>query len=410
MTSIRAILVVGLALAIIFGMAKGKVLAQSSPGLPENAVQHMPVCPHGPKEDEVRCHARVVTDKKGKPNASATPVGYGPLEFQKAYALTGLSSGGKIVAIVDAFDHPSIKSDLDTYSNALNLPVLPNCNGTIASSPVPCFQKVDQSGGTNYPSPNEGWALEIALDVEVAHAACPDCKILLVEANDNTYTNLMTAVDRAVTAGAKIISNSYGSGEFLGETQFDSHFNLPGIAFTFSSGDSGYGASYPAASKYVTAVGGTTLYLNADNTYKSETTWTGSGSGCSRYEGKPLWQTDQRCLRRTIADVAAVADPQTGAGVYTSYPYAGQTGWFKVGGTSLSAPLVASVYALGGGILTNSIGANEVYSKVNYSTNMHDVTSGSNGGCSKRDKYLCSAVSGYDGPTGLGTPNGISAF
>ncbi|MBI2040119.1 S53 family peptidase [Candidatus Microgenomates bacterium] len=377
--------------------------------LPEQsqAVQHIPVCPPFGRETP-RCHARVVINQQGRPIVDPFPNGLGPAQFKGAYNLTG-SSSGRILAIVSAFDHPNIKSDLDTYSNAFSIAVLPECSGPISSSTDPCFQKVDQNGGTNYPTTVDGtWALETALDVEVAHGICQDCKILLVEANSNTYQDLTTAIDRAIAMGANVVSGSWGSSEFSSETTFDSHFNIPGVAFTFSSGDSGYGTIYPAASRYVTAVGGTTLRVNADNSYGSETAWSGSGSGCSTYESKPSWQKDTGCQKRTIADVSAVADPSTAAAVYSSVPYSGQTGWFKVGGTSLSAPIIAGVYALKG--IPAQVAANSLPYLNSPSTNLRDITSGSNGGCLKKTKYLCTAVSGYDGPTGLGTPKGINAF
>ena len=152
---------------------------------------------------------------------------------------------------------------------------------------MPCFKKVNQNGAASpLPQVNAGWALEIALDVEAAHAMCQNCSILLVEANSNSYTNLFTAFDKAIALGATVVSNSYGSNEFSGETSYDVHFNHPGIAMTFSAGDSGYGAEYPAASPLVTSVGGTTLLLNADHSYGSESVWSGTGSGCRAYEGE----------------------------------------------------------------------------------------------------------------------------
>lgn len=377
---------------------------------PKKEKPHKEVC--GFKGDDVvRCHARVVTDDKGNPQVApfaSSPAGYGPAQFRGAYNLGGASSSGRILAIVDAFDHPNIKSDLDVYSSTFGLSILPDCSGLIKDSLIPCFQKLAQDGSTNYPTVvDQSWALEIALDVEVAHAVCPDCKILLVEANDNTYGNLMSAIDQAVSQGAAVVSNSYGSGEFSSETFFDSHFKVPGIAFTFSSGDSGYGTGYPAASRYVTAVGGTTLYVNSDNSYNSEVVWSGTGSGCSLFESKPGWQTD-RCPRRTIADVSADADPNTGAAVYDTVSYFGQTGWFQVGGTSLSSPIIAAVYALKG--VPTGVRANSLPYLNSPSTNLHDVIYGNNGGCNRRAKYLCTARVGYDGPTGLGTPKGIDAF
>jgi subtilase family serine protease len=269
---------------------------------------------------------------------------------------------------------------------------------------VPCFQKVDQNGGTRYPFSNSGWALEISLDVETAHAICQNCRILLVEARTASYADLMSAIDRARLIGAKYISNSYGSNEFSGETTYDSHFKYPGITFTFSAGDSGYGAGYPAASQYVTAVGGTTLAIGANNTYGGEIVWSGTGSGCSKYESKPSWQTDAGCLKRTIADVSADADPSTGAAVYDTVPYFGYRGWFVVGGTSLSAPLIAATYALAGNVPSLQYANSLPYGNA---AALNDVTVGSNGSCGS---YLCNAGTSYDGPTGLGSPQGITAF
>lgn len=367
--------------------------------------KHAKVCARGKEREELDCHARVIVDEKGSPKSGSAPSGLGPVELHNAYTSQTTVTGRQIIAIVDAYDHPNILSDLNTYSAAFGIPSLPACAGPVASSATPCFEKINQNGGHTYPVTNAGWALEIALDVEAAHAMCQNCSILLVEASSNSYANLMAAVDRAITSGAAVVSNSYGSGEFSGETAYDSHFNKTGVAITFSSGDSGYGVGYPASSRYVTAVGGTTLFLNADKTYAGESAWSGSGSGCSAYESKPSWQTDQGCAKRTIADVSAVADPNTGAAVYDSIRYFGRQGWFKVGGTSLSAPVVAGVYALAGGVPSGTMGNALPYAGA---ANLHDIVSGSNGSCG--GSYLCTAVSGYDGPTGLGTPNGIGAF
>jgi len=355
-----------------------------------------------------RCAARVVVDDAGNAKANAAlPSGYGPQQFLAAYNLPGSASltPGPVVAIVDAYDDPNIAGDLKTYSTKFGIPVLPACSGSIQSSAVSCFQKMNQNGGTNsFPRSNSGWALEISLDVETIHAACQNCRILLVEANSSGYADLLRAVDTAVAHGAAVVSNSWGSNEFSGEASYDSHFNHRGVAFTFSAGDGGYGVEYPAASQYVTAVGGTTLLVNPDNSYLSESAWNGTGSGCSAYEGKPSWQTDLAgCAKRTVADVSADADPATGAAVYDSVRYDGQAGWFQVGGTSLASPLIAATYALGG--VPAAISANAV--PYLSTGTLHDVLTGSNGNCGS---YLCHAGAGYDGPTGLGTPNGTSAF
>ncbi len=350
-----------------------------------------------------RCHARVVDDGAGKPIVSTVPTGYGPAQFLGAYGVSGLASGIPIIAIVDAYDHPSILSDLNTYSAQFGIPALPACSGPIAQSSVSCFQKKDQRGGTRYPRTNAGWALEIALDIQAAHAVCQNCSILLVEADTNSIANLVAAVDRARLSGAQVISNSYGSAEFSGETAYDSHFAYPGIAFTVSAGDSGYGVEYPAASQYVTAVGGTTLSINPDNSYAEEQVWAGTGSGCSQYETKPAWQSDTLCSRRTVSDVSADADPATSAAIYDSVVYQGRKGWFQVGGTSLAAPLIAAIYAQGR-VPTATYAASLPYVS---GALLHDVTFGNNGSCGT---YLCTAGIGYDGPTGMGTPFGSSAF
>jgi subtilase family serine protease len=352
------------------------------------------VCP-GAMPDTARCHADVVTDRNGNPNATTAPTGYGPAQFQGAYGLSAATST-QTIGIVDAYDDPQAENDLNVYSQAYGLPSCTTATG--------CFKKVNQTGGTSYPKKNQGWALEISLDVQVAHATCPHCHILLVEATSNSFANLLAAEDWATTH-ANVVSNSWGGSEFSSETTqtYDGHFNRPGIPITVSSGDNGYGVQYPAASKYVTAVGGTTLNLNPDNTRQSETVWNGTGSGCSTYEPKTSWQTDTGCARRTVVDVAADADPNTGASVYDSAGYYGQAGWFQVGGTSLSSPLIAAVYALAGNG-TSTLSGSYPYTQTSA---LNDVTTGSNGSCGS---YLCTARSGYDGPSGLGTPTGTGGF
>jgi subtilase family serine protease len=385
--------------AVSFSLATGSASAQGPndppPGLAV-AANHVPVCPdRGP--DAARCHAHVVADPDGKARTNTTPAGYGPAQFQTAYGLPSSSAGsGMTIAIVDAYDNPRAESDLGVYSSQFGLPQCTTANG--------CFKKVNQSGGSNYPRSNSGWGLEIALDIQVAHAVCPLCHILLVEANSNSFNDLLAAEDYAA-GHANVVSNSWGANEFSSETVYDSHFNHSGVPITFSSGDSGYGVEYPAASQYVTAVGGTKLSVGAGNVRSSETVWNGAGSGCSAYEAKPSWQTDSGCGGRTVADVSADADPNTGAAVYDScYSSFGRFcsgGWFQVGGTSLASPLIAAVYALASG------GVNTSY-PYGHTGSLFDVTSGSNGNCG--GSYLCTGGVGYDGPSGLGTPNGSGGF
>lgn len=352
-----------------------------------------------PAQNDAACQSLVVTDASGVPLAAASAPAasaYGPAQFHGGYNLPTTTSGSQTIAIVDAYDDPNIESDLGVYDSYYGLPACTTANG--------CFRKVSQTGTTRYPRGNSGWDLEIALDVETAHQTCQNCKILLVEASSASMTNLGTAVNEAAKLGATVISNSYGGSESSSDTSYDSsYYNHPGIAITVSSGDNGYGVEYPASSRYVTAVGGTTLDLSSGNAWASETAWADAGSGCSGYDAKPSWQTDSGCSNRTVADVSADADPNTGAAVYDSVSYQGQRGWFQVGGTSLASPLIAGVYALAGNAASVTYGSYP-YS---HTSSLHDITSGSNGTCGT---YLCNATAGFDGPTGLGSPNGTGGF
>jgi subtilase family serine protease len=331
----------------------------------------------------------------GSVNPAATPSGFGPADLKSAYNLPAGGSGAT-VAIVDAYDDPNAASDLATYRSTYGLPACTVANG--------CFKKVGQTGTSSLPSADAGWAEEISLDLDMVSAACPSCHILLVEAKSASMANLGKSVNTAVSLGAKYVSNSYGGGESSSDSSYDSsYFNHPGIAITVSAGDSGYGAEYPAASKYVTAVGGTSLKKSSTTRGWTDTVWNGTGSGCSAYDAKPTWQKDTGCAKRTIADVSAVADPATGVAVYDTY--GGDSGWEVFGGTSASSPLIAAVYALAGTPSSGSYPASFPYA---HPGSLNDVVSGSNGSCS--GSYLCTGKSGYDGPTGLGTPNGVTAF
>jgi subtilase family serine protease len=353
---------------------------------------HMKVCADVPV-GFARCHSHVVVDGKGGPSVTATPAGYGPADLQSAYALPGGTAGsGQTVGIVDAYDNPNAEADLAVYRKQYGLPPCTTANG--------CFKKIDQNGTNHYPRGSTSWGQEIDLDIETVSAVCPNCKIILVATNSASMSDLGAGVNAAVAAGANVVSNSYGGGETAGQTS-DTYFNHPGVVITASSGDNGYGAEYPASSQYVTAVGGTNLKKATNARGWTETAWTGAGSGCSKYSPKPAWQHDSDCNMRTVADVSAVADPNTGVAVYDSYGSRRNTGWMVFGGTSVASPLIAAVYALGAG----SAGASTTYAN---SSALNDVTSGSNGSCS--GSYLCIAGAGYDGPTGLGTPNGTGAF
>jgi subtilase family serine protease len=297
------------------------------------------------------------------------------------------------VAIVDAYDDPTAEADLGVYRAQFGLPPCTTANG--------CVRKVNQSGGANYPRKNAGWATEISLDLDMVSATCPGCHILLVEATSNSFANLGTAVNYGATQGVAAISNSYSGGD----SAQTSAYNHPGIAITASTGDSGYGVGSPASFDSVVAVGGTSLTRAAGTSRGwTESAWSGAGSGCSTMNAKPSWQTSAtQCSGKALADVSAVADPNTGVSVYDSTPYQGSSGWMVFGGTSASAPIIGAVYALGGNL--SGYPASYTWS---HSSGLFDVTSGSNGSCSPT--VWCHAGAGWDGPTGLGTPNGTTAF
>ncbi len=357
------------------------------------------------------CFGTVRAGQTLRPDTTSGPVGFGPTQIQAAYGLAGANASGRTVGIVDAYDDPKAEADLGVYRKAYGLSACTTANG--------CFRKVNQNGAASpLPTADAGWSEEISLDLDAVSAACPSCHILLVEASTPDNDPLMTAVDTAVRLGASSVSNSYGGAEDSSILAEDSHLNHPGVAITASSGDDGYGVSWPASSPYVTAVGGTTLTKASNARGYTETAWSGAGSGCSAYEPKPSWQQDTGCAKRTVADVSADADPNSGLGVYDTYNTCGSSsycdflislgaaqgldGWAQVGGTSLSSPLIASVYALAGNSVTAS---SYPYA---HTGSLNDVTSGSNGSCS--GSYLCTAGAGYDGPTGLGTPNGTGGF
>jgi subtilase family serine protease len=342
-----------------------------------------------------------------KPDVLGDEGAYDPSYLQSAYdvaAATAADGGGagQTVAIIDSYNDPNVTSDLAHYRSYFGLPACPA--GVVSHTATGCvFEKVNQTGGqTSFPSANSGWATEISLDVEMVSAICSKCQILLVEANSNSDENLGTAVNEAVKLGANAVSNSYGGEEFPSEaSESAAYYDHPGVAITASAGDGGYGVEFPASSRYVTAVGGTSLTQLADTGTRdgSETVWSGTGSGCSAYEPKPSWQRDTGCANRTVADVSADANPATGVWVYDTYQ---ARGWEIYGGTSVASPIIASFYALAG----NALGSGTTPASYLYSAPgaLYDVTSGSDGSCSP--SYLCTAGVGYDGPTGLGTPGG----
>jgi subtilase family serine protease len=337
-----------------------------------------------------RCVTHIVTDSKGKILTGRAPIGgYDPAELRSAYNITQTGSSSTIIAIVDAYGYPNAESDLATYRAQWGLPACTTQNG--------CFKKLNEHGeARNYPPTNSGWDTEQALDVDMASAMCPGCTIYLIEATNSSFKSLGTAVAEAATLGAHVISNSYCGGESPAVKKFEKYYNHPGVAVTAANGDDGYGVCAPADMTSVVAVGGTYLKTSDNARGWTETVWSGTGSGCSTVFRKPEWQTDTGCAKRTIGDTSADADPASGVAIYDA-------GWGVVGGTSVATPLVGGIFAVNGGTVN---AASTIYAAP--AADLNDVTTGSNGTCSPA--YLCNGEVGYDGPTGMGTPNGIGAF
>jgi hypothetical protein len=337
---------------------------------------------------------------------AAAPAPYMATDLQAAYKLPSKLLGGRqTIAIVDAYDDPNAAADLAVYRKANHLPA--------CSAAFRCFEKVNSSGRqSHYPAASRGWAAEESLDADITSAICPNCKIILVEANDNSFSSLSAAEDEAAKLGAHVISDSWGTPEFSGETAASRYFTHPGVTIVAAAGDNGFGVSVPAAYATVIAAGGTALYPDATRRGWSETTWSGTGvsgtaSGCSVQIAKPPWQHDPLCGRRTVADVAAVADPATPVAIYDTYHY---PGWLAAGGTSVASPIIAGAYALAGNNASISPGAwlYAHHRAVFDVTSGFEGTAGADGDCG--GSYLCTPRPGYDGPTGWGTPHGIGAF
>ena len=358
-----------------------------------------------------RCLSLQVVNAKGaQALTGTTPSGFGPTDLQSAYNLpSSVAGSGQTVAIVDAYDDPRAESDLAAYRTEFGLPPCTTANG--------CFRKVNETGGSTYPIFDPGWSVEISLDVDMVSAICPHCHILLVEASSNSMYDLGLGVNEAAALGVFAISNSWGGPEGSYAPSYDPYFTHPGIAVTVAAGDYGYGLLYPASSPSVIAVGGTSLSRASNSRGWSESVWNdfsgATGSGCSAYENEPAWQAANAnisgtgCTMRAVADVSAVADPTTGVAVYDSN---GSSAWGVYGGTSAASPIIASVLALAG--TASATTAAYLYGDTG---GLNDVTSGSNANWQSSGAFcggnaLCTAGIGWDGPTGLGTPNGITAF
>jgi hypothetical protein len=431
MARVRTTLIIACALALACGAAMAQIMRSAPRVFISGSAYHTAVCPGPAAYGHFRCFAHVVTDRAGNPlvnrfvpnryvrgvRAATVPFGFSPQELNQAYNPSvvgkypsGVGSSSTIVAIVDAYGYVEAERDLGIYRSEYGLPACTTANG--------CFNKYNQLGTkAYYPGQNLGWAQETALDLDMVSAMCPQCKITLVEANDDSGANLAVAVNVAVAKGAHVVSNSYGGNEAGWQDDFNYDYNHPGVAITASTGDDGYlnyelgpplGANFPATSPSVTAVGGTTLYHASNTRGWTEGAWSDGGSGCSVFYPKPAWQKDTLCKMRMTADVSAVADPNTPVAIYGPLQQA-QSGWQAYGGTSVAAPLVGGIYGANGGtvMLGSLYGAGVTLNDVTWGSN-GNPTKGQSGYCG--GTYYCSAYKGYDGPTGLGTPTGETGF
>jgi hypothetical protein len=404
----RTALAVTAALALAGGSAAA---AAAAPG-PGHASQaaatgYRRVCAVTHQAGVMSCMALIRTGIRQHSAATlggTAPVGdgYGPPSLISAYKLPKASKVLN-VAVVDAYNDPDAVSNVATYRSSWGLP---KCD---ASTEAGCLTVTNQLGKTSPLPANSGvtgWATEESLDVDMVSAICPTCHIFLVEAKNSDIVNLGAAVDSAVKVlHAHFVSNSYGGSQGKNDATYDTkYYKHLGDAITVSAGDDGYGVSYPAASQYVTSVGGTSLTKAAGTSRGwKETVWSGTGSGCAnKLEPKPSWQTHAGCSQRIDNDVAADANPDTGVAIYDTYD---QLGWLEVGGTSVASPIIASVYALADSLKAGTVPASYPYA---HASDLNDITVGSNGTC--KEAFLCHAEKGYDGPTGMGTPNGVGAF
>jgi subtilase family serine protease len=332
------------------------------------------------------------------------PAGFSPSQISQAYGFNQIAfdngaiqgdGSGQTIAIVDAYNQPNIAGDLQTFDSAYGLPAPPS------------FQVVNENGGSNLPAADQSWGLEISLDVEWAHAMAPGANILLVEADSSSYSDLIAAVNYARNQpGVSVVSMSWGSSEWSGESAYDNYFTTPaghqGVTFIASSGDNGL-VEYPSTSPNVLAVGGTQLNTDAAGDYLGETAWSGSGGGISTVESQPGYQqglVTQTSANRGVPDVAYNASSNSPYSLYDTSSYGG---WLEVYGTSAGAPQWAALVAIADqGRALDGLGSLDGGSQTLpalyqlSASDFHDITSGSNG--------AYSAGPGYDLTTGCGSP------
>ena len=409
----KSLFLAGVSLAMLLAAGCGGHMSAAPPVTPDGsgigdatqsvafATSSRRVCSLAVPAGFAHCDSWIRTDVGGPnlvpnalvPNVSNGP--YRPSDLRSAYKLPSTTNGtGQVVAIVDAFNDSNAESDMNHYRSTFGIAACTSATG--------CFKKVNQNGvAGSYPAGNASWGLEISLDLDMVSAVCPKCHIILVEATNNSLANFEIAANRAVTMGAKIVSNSYGGTEFATSA---SAYNHPGHLMVASAGDNGTGPQQPCSFSTVVCAGGTHL-IHATNTRGwSETVWSGTGSGCSAKVAKPAWQHDTGCHMRSESDLSAVADPNTGVFIYDTFGVS--PGFYEAGGTSASSPILAAAYALAGNAATENA-AQPVWTH-GGTASFFDVTSGSNGSCAIT--YICHARVGYDGPTGWGTPDGLSAL
>jgi Subtilase family len=380
------------------------------------------VCPR-PLPGQRQCFALERQDLRANDlNPNATHQGYGPSDLQAAYNIAG--GRPTLVAIVDAYGYPKASSDLASYRSYYHLPTCTTGNG--------CLKIRNQTGGTKLPRSNPNWDAEQAVDLDMVSAMCPGCKLLLVEANSDYTSDLYQAESEAAKLGAVVISNSFGASEYSqcqgGGEKSDPAFSSPGHIYVAAAGDLGGGLrdcggpQQPCSLSTVVCVGGTHLVRANNARGWKESVWNelsspacggssgcgATGSGCSTIVKKPSWQNDGGCRMRSEADVAAEASVLTPVAVF----FSGYGGWTAFGGTSVSTPLIAGVFGRAG----NGRNGNGPQNLWAHRGHLYVQTVGSNlykpisGNCASNVRYICYAAKNYNGPTGLGTPNGLAAF
>jgi len=359
--------------------------------IPESTIEHL-------EDVGLRAHTNHLIRFEGKPGGGGSPSGETPASLRLVYNLPS-SGGSGVIAIVDAYDYPTAENDLNVFSSQFGLPACTTANG--------CFLKVYASG--TKPKGNCGWNQEAALDIEWAHAMSPNAKIILVEAASNSFANLFAAVDVATNqvlanGGRGEVSMSWGGSEFSTEASDDSHFQHDGVVYFASSGDTGGADIYPSVSPFVMSAGGTSVNRNSSGAFVSETGWSGSGGGPSKYEPKPTYQSGiagTDATQRSAPDFSFDADPNTGVSVYDSTSCQGLSGWLVFGGTSVASPSLAGIVNLSGHFYVNSAAElATIYGNYTNTSDFRDIISGSAG------SFSCKV--GYDFVTGVGSDQGTN--